>query len=79
MRADTLFLDMGCGDWRLAAEPRTRVTVNQVEAINALSDVESLGASEVRFGDETGELCVFHADGHVAEVAEDGTIEAIEA
>jgi hypothetical protein len=39
-------------------------------------DVESVGASEVRFGEVTGELCVFHADGRVTEVAEDGTAEA---
>lgn len=67
------FIDMGWGDWRLADEPNTRVTAEQVAAVDALSDIDSIGASEVRFGEMTGELCVFHTDGRITEVAEDGT------
>jgi len=74
----SLFVDMGWGDWRVADEPNTRVTQAQVDAVGRLEDVESIGASEVRFGDMTGELCVFHADGRTSLVAEDGSIEPAE-
>jgi hypothetical protein len=67
------FIDMGWGDWRLADEPNTRVTAEQVAAIEAMTDVESVGASDVRFGEMTGELTVFHADGRITDVAEDGS------
>ncbi len=74
-RAAALFVDAGWGDWRLVDNINTRVTAEQVAAITAMLDVESAGASEVRFGERTGELCVFHTDGRVTEVAEDGTTE----
>jgi hypothetical protein len=67
------FIDMGWGDWRLADEPNTRVTAEQVAAIEAMTDVESMGASDVRFGEMTGELTVFHTDGRITDVAEDGS------
>jgi hypothetical protein len=73
--AAALLVDAGWGDWRLADNITTRVTAEQVAAITAMSEVESVGASEVRFGERTGELCVFHTDGRVTEVAEDGTAE----
>jgi hypothetical protein len=74
-RAAALFVDTGWGDWRLADNLSTRVTAEQVAVIAAMPDVESAGASEVRFGERTGELCVFQTEGRVTEVAEDGTTE----
>lgn len=70
-----LFVDAGWGDWRLADNISTLVTAEQVAAITAMADVESVGASEVRFGERTGELCVFHTDRRVTEVAETGAAE----
>jgi hypothetical protein len=72
----TFFIDMGWGDWRLYDSPQTRVTAEQVAAVNALTDVEDVGASDVRFGDMPGEMTVFHANGRITQVAEDGTTEA---
>jgi hypothetical protein len=71
-REAAFFVDAGWGDWRLIDNVSTRVTAEQVAAIRAMPGVESVGASEVRFGERTGELCVFHAGGRVTEVAEDG-------
>jgi hypothetical protein len=71
----TYFTDTGWGDWRLADNPSTRVTPEQVATINALDNVESIGASDVRFGETTGEITVFHTDGRITEVAEDGSSE----
>jgi hypothetical protein len=74
-RAAGIFVDAGWGDWRLADNVNTRVAAEQVAAISAMPDVESVGASDVRFGERTGELCVFHTEGRVTEVAENGTAE----
>jgi hypothetical protein len=77
--ASNFFVDVGWGDWRLAGSPETRVTAEQVAVISSLGGVEDLGAAEHRFGEMIGELVVFHADGQVTEVAEDGTAEAFTA
>ncbi len=74
----SFFIDMGWGDWRLSDNPQTRVTAEQVTAINALTEAEDIGASETRFGDMTGEITVFHTDGRVTQVAGDGTTEAFD-
>ena len=74
----SFFIDMGWGDWRLSDNPQTRVTAEQVAAINALTEVEDMGASEARFGDMTGEITVFHTDGRITQVAEDGTTEVFD-
>ncbi len=77
-RQSTFFIDMGWGDWRLCDNPQTRVTAEQVAAINVLTEVEDMGASEPRFGDMTGEITVFHADDRITQVAGNGTTEAFD-
>jgi hypothetical protein len=72
------FIDMGWGDWRLSDNPQTRVTAEQVAAIDALTEVEDIGASEARFGDMIGEITVFHTDDRITQVAGDGTTEAFD-
>jgi hypothetical protein len=74
----SFFIDMGWGDWRLFDNPQTHVTAEQVAAINALTEVEDMGASEPRFGDMTGEITVFHTDGCITQVVGDGTTEAFD-
>lgn len=69
------FIDMGWGDWRLTELPDTRVTQAQIDAINKLTDIDTMGSSDVRFGEQTGPLIVFHTDGRITEVGEDGTTE----
>lgn len=65
MSAGTAFVvDAGWGDWRLADSPNTRVTQAQANALLKFDRefVESVGAAQVRFGDEVGELCFWTFD-----------------
>jgi len=59
-----LVVDAGWVDWRLADSPDTRVSQAQAETLLKLDRefVESVGAAEVRFGDEFGELCFWTFD-----------------
>jgi hypothetical protein len=78
METAGLVIDMGWGDYRLVAEPNTRVTVVQVEVMGELGAVEA-GACEVRFGDMTGGLLIVAADGQWWEIGEDGARENVTA
>lgn len=75
-----LVVDRGWGEYWLA-DPGlapTRVSDEQVEVLSAerFAGAE-VGASEVRFGDQTGELLAVTAAGRWIEIGEDGSTEDV--
>lgn len=73
-----LTVDMGWGDWRIADSPTTRLTQAQADYLNTLdAGAEGAGSSDVRFGEEVGDVIVILADGRWIEVAVDGSTEDV--